>query len=169
MAARGGGGVLGVVAERAAGPSGRDRVGGGDRVRLWPSNQRRGGMAALTRASSWQRRTRSASGMTSAACSASAVALMSYGLTSSASDPSSSAAPASADSTTAQPWRDRIGASLATRFMPSLIGLTSSTSASTYAASDRAKSSNTSSISGCQSGVPNSSLITAASRWMSSV
>ena len=39
-------------------------------------------------------------------------------------------APASRDSTSAQPRSERSGPSLATRFMPSLIGLTSSTSAS---------------------------------------
>ena len=63
---------------------------------------------------------------------------MSNGLIISASCASSAAAPASRDSTSAQPRSDRIGPSLATRFMPSLIGLTSSTSASRYAASERA-------------------------------
>ena len=55
-----------------------------------------------------------------------------------------------------------IGISLATRFIPSRIGLTTATSASRYAASERAKSSSTCRISGCQSGVPNSSSISFA-------
>ena len=71
---------------------------------------------------------RSASGIVSAACSASAVPDTSNGLTSNASSPNSSAAPASVESTTAQPFSDSTGISLATRFMPSRIGLTSSTS-----------------------------------------
>ena len=72
---------------------------------------------------------RSSSGIDSAWCSASAVPDTSNGLTSSASSPNSSAAPASVDSTSAQPFSDSTGTSLATRFMPSRTGLTSSTSA----------------------------------------
>ncbi len=60
--------------------------------------------------------------------SASAVPDTSNGLTSSASSPNSSATPASVESTTAQPFSDSTGTSLATRFIPSRTGLTSSTS-----------------------------------------
>ena len=75
--------------------------------------------------------------MASAWCSASAVSVTSYGLTSSASAASVAAAPASRESTSAQPRSESTGPSCATRFMPSLIGFTSSTSASEQAASDR--------------------------------
>ncbi len=67
--------------------------------------------------------------MDSASCSARAVAETSYGLTQTASSPSSAYAPASRDSTSAQPASEITGTSLATRFIPSLIGLTSATSA----------------------------------------
>ncbi len=60
---------------------------------------------------------------------ADAVAVTSYGLTTSASWPSSAQAPASLDSTSAQPRPDTIGPSLATRFIPSRMGLTTITSA----------------------------------------
>ena len=49
-------------------------------------------------------------------------------LLSNASSPNSSAAPASVESTTTQPFSDSTGISLATRFMPSRMGFTSSTS-----------------------------------------
>lgn len=57
------------------------------------------------------------------------MARMSYGLTTNASSPSSSYAPASRESTSATPSSETTGISLATRFMPSRIGLTSATSA----------------------------------------
>ena len=58
-------------------------------------------------------------------------------LTSSASPARVAAAPASRDSTSTQPRSDSTGPSCATRFMPSLIGFTSSTSATAQAASER--------------------------------
>ena len=81
---------------------------------------------------------RSSGGMHSASCIAVAVPLTSYGLTMSASSRNSSAAPASRDNTTATPSRESTGPSLATRFMPSRRGLTTSTSAICNAASERA-------------------------------
>ncbi len=74
----------------------------------------------------------------SAACSASAVCATSKGLTGCDQSASSSAAPACRDSTRDRPRSDSTGPSLATRFIPSRSGLTSSTSASEYAARDRA-------------------------------
>ena len=56
---------------------------------------------------------------------------------SSASAASVEAAPASRESTSAQPRSDSTGPSCATRFMPSLTGFTSRTSAIAQAASDR--------------------------------
>ncbi|MDH6226369.1 hypothetical protein M2169_003339 [Streptomyces sp. MJP52] len=58
---------------------------------------------------------------------------------------------------------------MATRFMPSRIGFTSATSASRYAASDRAKSSLRFSTTGVQYGVPYSALISSATRATSAV
>ncbi|CAM5545691.1 hypothetical protein SCANM63S_02327 [Streptomyces canarius] len=87
---------------------------------------------------------------------------MSYGFTTKASSPSSSYAPASRDSTSAQPPSETTGTSLATRFMPSRMGFTSATSASRYAARERAKSSFTCSTTGVQPAVPNRSLISSA-------
>ena len=93
----------------------------------------------------------------------------SYGLIMTAWSPRSSAAPASRDSTRAQPASETTGTSLATRFMPSRIGLTRTTSASRYAARERAKSSRTCISTGFQPGVPNDALISAATRCTSSV
>lgn len=93
----------------------------------------------------------------------------SYGLTTTASSPSSSYAPASRDSTSAHPVSETTGTSFATRFIPSRTGLTSATSASRYAASDRAKSSLRFSTTGVHPGVPNSSLTAFATRSTSAV
>jgi trehalose 6-phosphate phosphatase len=103
----------------------------------WSPSHRAGGSAAAVAASAALRRWRSVPGMSSAWCRASAVSEMSYGLTSRASAARVAAAPASRESTSAQPRSESTGPSWATRFMPSLIGLTSSTSASAQAASDR--------------------------------
>lgn len=115
------------------------------------------------------RAARSSSAIVRASCSAAAVADTSYGFTTTASLPSSSYAPASRDSTSAQPWSETTGTSLATRFMPSRIGLTSATSASRYAASERAKSSLTWSTTGVQPAVPYTALISSATRCTSAV
>ena len=56
------------------------------------------------------------------------------------------------------------GASFATRLSPSITGLTSRTSYSTYAATDERKSSRTTSETGSQPGRPNRSLTAAAAR-----
>ncbi len=120
-------------------------------------------------ASRFVRSARSAAGIPSASCSACAVRTTSYGLTTTASSPSSSYAPASRDSTSAQPSSETTGTSFATRFIPSRTGFTSATSASRYAASDRAKSSSTCSTTGVQPAVPNSALISSATRRTSAV
>src|ERR1700722_2184987 len=101
------------------------------------ASQRRGARAAARAEISALRLRRSVPGMDRPACSASAVAVTSKGLTISAASPIRAAAPASRDSTSAQPRSLRIGPSSATRFMPSLIGLTRSTSAAPQAASER--------------------------------
>ena len=79
--------------------------------------------------------------MESAACSASAVPATSKGLTPSAPPPSSASsshAPAWRESTSTPSAALSSAPSLATRFSPSRTGLTSSTSDSVRAASDRA-------------------------------
>lgn len=124
-------------------------------------------MAAAARR--FVRSARSASGMDSAACSASAVCVTSYGFTVNASWRSSSYAPAPVDSTSTHPASDTTGISFATRFIPSRTGFTSATSAIRYAASERAKSSCTDTCTGRQSAVPNSAFTAAASSRTDSV
>jgi trehalose 6-phosphate phosphatase len=129
--------LAGQIKDLAAERGGVSRPGHSLSEVSWSPSHRAGGSAAAVAASAALRRWRSASGMTSAWCRASAVSEMSYGLTSRASAASVAAAPASRESTSAQPRSESTGPSWATRFMPSLIGLTSSTSASAQAASDR--------------------------------
>src|SRR5664280_3268114 len=79
---------------------------------IWSANHCCGGTAVAAAASRRVRASRSPASMASAAFIAAAVALTSYGLTTSASAPRTSTAPASRESTIAQPRSESTGTCL---------------------------------------------------------